>query len=195
MKTPQDGLRWPRTGPTFLGAIVLGVALSLALLMVCLASPASQAAPPIPTLLSPSDGLWTNQSSVAFSWSDVGAPTYNLRVGGQVYTTPATSMGLPLANGSYNWTVQSRNLDGEVSGYTDTWTVNVDRVPPVVSISTPASGAVLTTTHLPAVTIAGTAVDDGAGLARVEVYTNAGGQPASGTDTWTYDWPTPCRPS
>jgi hypothetical protein len=177
---------WLRTVTPPLGAATLGAALAMALLMVCLAGPASQAAPlnadglvsaepsapgpigmgagfrrvtmslspvnaapPIPTLLRPANGSWTNQPNVEFAWSDVGAPTYNLRVDGVVYTTTVTSMGLALADGQHTWTVQARSAEGDASGYAAGWTVNVDTTPPPKpSLIRPADDTFTSTTSI-----------------------------------------------
>jgi hypothetical protein len=170
---------WLRTATPPLGAATLGVALAFAVLMACLAGPASQAAPlnadglistemsgpdqigmgggfrrvtmslssvnaapSIPMLLRPANGSWTNQPNVEFGWSDVGAPTYNLRVDGVVYTTTMTSMILALADGPHTWTAQAKSAEGDASGYATEWTVNVDTTPPPVpALISPADNA------------------------------------------------------
>ena len=66
-----------------------------------------------------------------------------------------------------------------------------DVLAPNVTIATPQQGAVFTTAHLPAVSIAGTASDGGSGLDRVEVSAGAGWLPVVGTANWSYSWPLP----
>jgi hypothetical protein len=219
MKAARDGLMWLQRVTPPLGAVTIGVAAALALLIFCTVSLESQAAPlyvergdyggglpnslrwgimlapvnaapPVPMLLRPADGAWKNQSNVEFAWSDEGAQWYDLRVGGVVHTTNATSMVLPLDDGEHTWTVQARQGQS-ASGYAAPWTVKVDTEPPAAAIVAPVSGAVLTTTHLPNVTIGGTASDVTAGLDRVEVDTGDGWRAASGTSPWTYAWALP----
>ena len=88
--------------------------------------------PSIPDLVSPADNSYTNSSDVLFSWSDVGAPTYQLRVDGVVYVTRDTSMTRTLDDGAHNWTVQALDWLDNASGFADEWTVNVDTTPPGV---------------------------------------------------------------
>ena len=100
--------------------------------------------PPRPALSAPANGTVTRNSNVTFSWQNVGAHSYNLRVDGVVYTTTATSMMLPqpLGDGPHNWTVRSRDWLGNASAYAVQWTVTVDTTPPPVpALIGPANGA------------------------------------------------------
>ena len=147
MKAPRVGYLWRslkryRTVTSPLGAALLGVSLALALILAGFASPTSQAAPlrserdnsssdlsitlapvyaapPVPALQSPADGAWNTQSNVEFRWQDVGAPTYNLRVDSEVYTTTEISVVLSLSDGAHRWTVQALSELGEASGYAE----------------------------------------------------------------------------
>ena len=62
--------------------------------------------------------------------------------------------------------------------------------PPTVTLTAPA---VLTTVHGPDYALTGTAEDTGAGVARVEVLTESGGDwyLAEGTQSWIYTWTLP----
>jgi hypothetical protein len=70
-----------------------------------------------------------------------------------------------------------------------TATASVDTTPPISTITSPAPGATLQPGA--AITIAGTARDEGGGtVAGLEVSVDGGGSwhPASGTTSWTYTW-------
>jgi hypothetical protein len=99
--------------------------------------------PPVPALSAPVNGTVTRNSNLTFSWQNVSAHSYNLRVDGVVYTTTATSMMLPqpLGDGPHNWTVRSRDWLGNASAYAAGWTVTVDTTPPPVPVLIgPANG-------------------------------------------------------
>jgi len=140
---------------------------------------------------------WTQTAgtAVTFTWSNEsasGATSYTLDVNGTLYTVSGTSCTINLtSDGIYTWTVQAIDALGNASGYTDTWSLMLDRIPPTVILDAPASGTVLTTTHLPTTVVAGTASDKGSGLARVEVTTGTTWITAVGTDIWTYAWALP----
>jgi len=66
-----------------------------------------------------------------------------------------------------------------------------DVTAPQVTISSPPSGAVLTTTHQPQVVITGTASDSRSGVAWVDVTTGTTWVSATGTANWSYNWSLP----
>ena len=153
-------------------------------------------APSVPTLLSPANGTITNTATVTFRWSDEsasGATSYTLNVGAAFYTVTTTSQAVALpADGTYSWTVRSIDAVGNASAYATAWTIRLDTIAPVVTIASPASGTVLTTTHLPDYTISGTATDvGGSGISQVQVTTGATWAAAQGTGSWTYSWALP----
>ncbi|HEY5909121.1 MAG TPA: Ig-like domain-containing protein [Verrucomicrobiae bacterium] len=90
-------------------------------------------------------------------------------------------------NGAHAWTARAFDAAGNLSDSSPvTLTVNIDTTPPTVAISSPANGAILTTSPT---TASGTASDPGSpasGLAGVEVRINGGGwSNATGTTGWT----------
>ncbi len=119
--------------------------------------------PEKPYLISPPDGTFTNNNPVFFDWSDVtysGPLTYNMMITGpattQISTTGIRSLNLDLdtldGDGRYTWTVRAIDQLGQSSGYTDTWTVTLDRVAPAPppNLTSPSDGQTITTTQRPA---------------------------------------------
>jgi hypothetical protein len=97
--------------------------------------------PAVPTLSSPENNSYTTSSDVTFSWSDVSAFSYDLRVDGLVYSTDDTSMTRGLTDGAHTWTVRALDELGNASVYASEWTVNVDTTaPPIPDLVHPANG-------------------------------------------------------
>lgn len=129
-------------------------------------------------------GTWVNatDTSLAHDWS----------AWGYTWTLPADNV----------YTIRVRAIDklDNIQSTPATVTVKVNNDPPVVAITNPTDGSAFNGAGL---TIAGTALDAGAGVQRVEVSTNGGTSWAAATDTavspakpwstWSYDWtfPTP----
>jgi PKD repeat protein len=105
--------------------------------------------PDTPTLLSPPDGTLTNTTAITFTWSDVDAVGYNLKLNGSVFTTTNTYSTTILADGTYTWTVRSFDALGYYSPYATGWTLTVDtNQPPGADAGPDQSVAVAETTAL-----------------------------------------------
>ncbi|MCB0208432.1 MAG: DUF5123 domain-containing protein [Anaerolineae bacterium] len=110
--------------------------------------------PPIPTLISPPDGTYTNQP-VNFVWSaSPDTMTYTLSISGYgSINIPGTQTmaGIALPEGIYDWTVRATDRYSRTLGYTDTWRVTVDYTPPTTpTLIAPADSSVITDTARPA---------------------------------------------
>ncbi|MCB0190736.1 MAG: right-handed parallel beta-helix repeat-containing protein [Anaerolineae bacterium] len=109
--------------------------------------------PPIPMLISPPDGTYTNQP-VNFVWSaspDTLTYTLNISDYGTINVPGTQTMaGVALPEGVYDWTVQAADRYSRTLGYTDTWRVTVDYTPPTTpTLIAPADGSVITDTAQP----------------------------------------------
>lgn len=89
--------------------------------------------PSAPTLLSPSNGITTNDNTPAFDWSDVsGASMYELEVdNSSTFSSPEvnqTSLSsfvytstYSLSNGTWYWRVRAKDSQGNWSGWSSAW--------------------------------------------------------------------------
>ena len=100
MKAASSGRKRFRSLGAVLGVVVLGTA-GLVMVLFLLSGSAVNAAPPIPVRYTPTDGHHTRNPSVEFAWEDVGAPTYTLQLGSNVYTLTTPSYVTGLAEGTY----------------------------------------------------------------------------------------------
>jgi conserved repeat domain/conserved repeat domain/conserved repeat domain len=101
-----------------------------------------------PSLIAPANGS-TIDSPVTFSWSAVpGATSYNLfaSVGGastqQIGTTSATTLTLPISNGTVSWSVQAVGVPncGQLSSAIGTFNVCSTDVPVIAVVGTNTTG-------------------------------------------------------
>ncbi len=111
--------------------------------------------PPAPALISPPNETVTSTSTINFIWSDAGldADHYNLQITYGVTPTiygPITgtseSIMLNDGDGVYTWTVEAVDAAGNHSGYTDTWTLELQGTPPPIPVLiSPISGTLFAT--------------------------------------------------
>ncbi len=154
---------------------------------------------PDSAITSPAAGGLVNSTSEALSGgaSDAlsGVASVELQVDGGAWQVASGTTGwtyvwsVPSGEGASH-TVVSRAWDvaGNVESTGPGVTFTVDNVPPTSSISNPAPGELLMGATY---TISGTALD-GYGLSAVQVSIDGGAwQSASGTSSWSYDWPLP----
>jgi hypothetical protein len=111
--------------------------------------------------------------------SDSGAFTTSTRVTGT------------LGNGQWYFNVAAKDDAGNWSTTHYTGTFQVDTTAPTATISTPKSGAVLTTSVLPSIPITGTAEDTMSGVSVVQVTTGTGWVTAETGSPWCYTWMLP----
>ncbi|NOS71807.1 MAG: Ig-like domain-containing protein [Verrucomicrobia bacterium] len=144
----------------------------------------------------PSAKTYTNSQTVTISATasdNIGVASVEFYDGATLQVsdaTPAYTFDWSFTaadNGAHVWTTRAYDAAGNVSTSSAvTLTVSIDITPPTVVISSPASGANLTTSPT---TVSGTASDPGSptsGLNLVEVQVNGGGwQAASGTTSWS----------
>ncbi|MFC2030577.1 FG-GAP-like repeat-containing protein [Chloroflexota bacterium] len=107
------------------------------------------ATPPAPPLLdSPSDGVFTGDTTPTLTWQSSPAPDvagYLLMWDNGIldlgkvtqYTPPAA-----LADGVYTWAVAAYDGLRNVGAYTNIWTLTVDTTPPGIQATEPVNGAV-----------------------------------------------------
>ncbi|MBN1954869.1 MAG: DUF11 domain-containing protein [Anaerolineae bacterium] len=98
-----------------------------------------------PRLIHPPNGTITNTPSITFTWSDEtenGAYGYTFLLDETPYPTTAPSATAVLSDGLYTWTARALDWQGNSTGYTDTWSLEIDTVPPQVLAMSPVSGAV-----------------------------------------------------
>jgi len=112
--------------------------------------------PDIPTLISPTDGMITNDNTPTFDWSDVaGAENYDLLVDNdadfsspEIQVTVSLSTYTPtagLADENYSWKVRARDAANNLSDWSTIWTFVIDTVlPGTPSPSSPADGMITT---------------------------------------------------
>lgn len=116
--------------------------------------------PPVPTLLSPGNGSYTNDTTPTFDWTDSAdtggslLQNYDLQVDNSGATFPSPEIdtsfassnftpgaGLP-ADGTYWWRVRARDWAGNLSGWSAVLTFTLDTVPPSgVTLLSPANGS------------------------------------------------------
>jgi hypothetical protein len=153
-------------------------------------------------------GVWSNQSVITVTWSPADdGPGIGLGGYAALWDTSAGTMptGQNLGAGA---TTTSTTLSDDDSHYFHILAVDalgnwagearhlgpfkIDTVPPTVIISSPPSGAVLTTVHQSEVAITGTASDSRSGVAGVDVTTDGTNwYSATGTANWSYNWSLP----
>ena len=94
-------------------------------------------APPVPTLVSPTDGTTTDDTTPTFDWSDVTDPsgvTYTLEIGtltktGLTTSTYTLTSGEALSDGNYSWRVRAVDGASNAGDWSDAWTLKVETVP------------------------------------------------------------------
>ena len=127
-----------------------------------------------------SHALVFSSGTVQWSWglADVHSDVNN------VVTTEDPVMQQATANLLADMGVQPQTLQSNLVDPTE----STNTTAPVVTVSSPSSGA--TVTAMQPLTISGTATSAGGVVARVEVSTNGGTtwQPATGLNSWTYSW-------
>jgi hypothetical protein len=152
-------------------------------------------APSVPTLISPGNGAMVRSRVVDFDWSDVPGATYDLSIDDYLRREDwpwSDAHIVNLSEGPHTWKVRSVDGVGNRSDFSAPWQVTVDTISPALTVASPVSSQVLSTTHLPTLTIRGTASDvGGTGLAHVEVNVGSGWQTASGLSNWSYGWGLP----
>ena len=153
-------------------------------------------------------GVWSNQATVTVTWSPADdGPGIGLGGYSALWDTSPDTSAPPAVNlGASATTTSTQLADGDshyfhvraadaLGNWADT-TVHlgpfkIDTVSPSVTITLPASGAVLTTTHLPQTPIGGQSSDDRSGVAWVDVTTGTAWVSATGTTDWSYAWALP----
>ena len=133
--------------------------------------------PDPPTLLIPQEDDITNNTRPTFTWDaaidngPAGVVGYHIRINAAVFTVvaPTTSYtpDLPLANGSYTWTVRAYDAAGNIGAYAPERSVLVNTLAP--NVPTPISPAHNTLTNDPIPTFTWDAPVDN-GLAEVVGY-------------------------
>jgi PKD repeat protein len=108
--------------------------------------------PPTPHLISPPDGIITNDDTPTFVWgavndpcgvtyhiqidddSDFSSPVYSaIDIGGNAYTLPDAGA---LASGGYYWRVRAMDSANNVGNWSDVWTLTIDTTAPPTSTPT-----------------------------------------------------------
>jgi len=154
---------------------------------------------------------YKNSSPITMTW--VATPTqpqvplaevrlwYRLNAGTWTQTaisstgsiTSGTFSFTPSGQGTYNFATVARDTLGKSEanppGNGDATTI-FDTVVPVVSISSPTPGSILTSTLI-SFSVTGTAVDATSGITQVWVTTGTNWVLASGLSPWTYNWTLP----
>jgi len=152
-------------------------------------------------------GVWSNQNVITVTWIAANdGPGIGLGGYAALWDTSAGTMPTGQNLGAGATTTSTTLSDGD-SHYFHILAVDalgnraeearhlgpfkIDTGSPTVIISSPLSGAVLTTTHQPQVVITGTASDSGSGVAGVDVTTGTTWVSATGTTNWAYTWTLP----
>jgi hypothetical protein len=110
-----------------------------------------------PTLIAPSNGLFTKNTTPIFSWNPVSDATkYRLQVDKRVnFSSPViniTTYGTAhkpaaMANRTYYWRVQAK-VDGEWGAWSEVWTFTIDTVRPARPVLTsPVGGVTVSAQH------------------------------------------------
>ena len=110
--------------------------------------------PPAPALIGPPNAISTNVSTPSFDWTDVGgAVQYELQVSNssgfesfvilQMSLTSSTySAAASLSDSTFFWHVRGRDVVGNWSEWSETWSFKVDtRGPAAPSLSSPSNGS------------------------------------------------------
>ena len=104
-------------------------------------------APLAPSLVSPSDGSTTDDTTPTFDWSDVSDPSgvnYTLEIIGEltktglISSTYTLTSGEALSDGTYSWRVRAIDGANNVGDWSGAWTLKVATVPPPPPPSPPA---------------------------------------------------------
>jgi hypothetical protein len=110
-------------------------------------------------LAGPGDTTITSTCAVQFDWNAANDPggsgvaSYNFKLNDTVYTTTALYTQTDcLVHGAYTWTVQAYDHLGNVSGYTDTWSLAVDRLGPYAPVLVSPDHNTVTTDTTPMLT-------------------------------------------
>lgn len=123
---------------------------------------------PVITVLAPSDGLVTNQRKVTTSGTvvETGTGVDSFTINGQEVslTGDSFSADLTLTEGRQSIVYIAKDRTGKTT--TETRTVTLDTIPPAITVTSPAEGAVFGVSQI---TVTGTVSDSGTGLAWVEV--------------------------
>ena len=89
---------------------------------------AAPAAPNVPILLAPSDGMITTTHALTLAWAAGITPPdpvgYNVRLDGEVITTTSTTSPTILSLGVHTWTVRAYNAGG-TSAWATSWRVTI----------------------------------------------------------------------
>jgi hypothetical protein len=110
---------------------------------------------PVPTLISPDDGILTKDRVFTFTWSaETNVKLYNLQVDNdpafpapmRINVKPAANTfrngAIPLGNGTWYWRVSAQGSDGIWGAFSEYHTIRVDTVKPSRPIlASPANGA------------------------------------------------------
>lgn len=108
-------------------------------------------APPVPTLLSPEDGVHRRPEGLVLDWSDVTDPsgpvTYNYKSDwpggsyGPVSTGTNSFIDAPgTPDQTYHWYVQACDSAGNCSEWSAPWSLTIDSVAPTVDLLFPTPG-------------------------------------------------------
>ena len=149
--------------------------------------------------------MWIPMTSLPVTWTkvdDFNSPVvyyYTLTtaapctvMASDAHTT-SLAVTLPVTESNiYTFCLRTRdNVSNWASETAALGPFKADNKPPVIIITSPEEGSVLTTTHLTTMTIKGTATDQHSGVAGVSVTMGLGWFPAVGTNNWSYEWDLP----
>jgi hypothetical protein len=114
-------------------------------------------APPIPTLVSPSDESTTTDNTLDFNWDDsTGAVQYQIQIDNDSdFSSPTLDELVSVSNytstalavDAYSWRVRARDTVDNWSNYSSTWSVTIEPVCSVPSTPTLLSPSDGSTTH------------------------------------------------
>jgi hypothetical protein len=133
-------------------------------------------APPRIEIVSPSDGALLTSDDIAVAWTSsddmVGLRRIEVSLDGTAPTVlPPTSTSITLVAADGQHSIAVRAVDGTGNTATDAHTVMIDTTPPVVSITDPASGAVVAS---PFVTVSWTFSDSASGVEYLSISLDGG---------------------
>jgi hypothetical protein len=133
------------------------------------------------TLSSPSDGLWTNNTTInlrytplAYSaiincslWGNFsGSWDYNLTNATPIVNNSINNFSKSLTNGIYLWNVRCFDNSGNSTFAISNWTINIDTISPLISVSHSPTNP----TTINNVIVQATASDTLSGLNSIRVY-------------------------
>lgn len=103
------------------------------------------AAPPVPSLISPTDGAALVTGTPTLDWTDEAVADYNIQIAAdvgfngilynQIVTTSSFAVSPPLTNGVFWWRVRGRDAAGNPFPWSDAWKFTVSGQTPVVSLT------------------------------------------------------------